>query len=122
METNFFLYVVKYCREGGIEMLAGFLVCLFVGLLIIFLGYQIHVKKRLFLLAGYQEETFVGDKNKLAKLSGVFSYIVGVATILLPFGLEKIGDVVGVVYAILIVFGTMVFLMKANMLNKSTTK
>ncbi|SFK60923.1 hypothetical protein SAMN04488573_101823 [Bacillus sp. 5mfcol3.1] len=34
-------------------MLAGFLVCLFVGLLIIFLVYQIHVKKRLFLLAGY---------------------------------------------------------------------
>lgn len=93
METKFFLYVVKYCREGGIEMLAGFLVCL-----------------------------FVGDKNKLAKLSGVFSYIVGVATILLPFGLKKIGDVVGVVYATLIVFGTMVFLMKANMLNKSTTK
>ncbi len=27
-------------------MLAGFLVCLFVGLLIIFLGYQIHVKKK----------------------------------------------------------------------------
>ncbi|ACK58827.1 conserved hypothetical protein [Bacillus cereus B4264] len=72
-------------------MLAGFLVCLFVGLLIIFLGYQIHVKKRLFLLAGYQEETFVGDKNKLAKLSGAFSYIVGVATIILPLGLEKIG-------------------------------
>ncbi|MGW5983176.1 DUF3784 domain-containing protein [Bacillus mycoides] len=103
-------------------MLAGFLVCLFVGLLIIFLGYQINVKKRLFMLAGYQEETFVGDKNKLAKLSGVFSYIVGVATILLPFGLEKIGDVVGIVYAILIVLGTIVFLIKANMLNKSTTK
>ncbi|MFP3394229.1 DUF3784 domain-containing protein [Brevibacillus sp. SIMBA_076] len=80
------------------------------------------MKKRLFLLAGYQEETFVGDKNKLAKLSGVFSYIVGVATILLPFGLEKIGDVVGIVYAILIVLGTIVFLIKANMLNKSTTK
>ena len=103
-------------------MLAGFLVCLFVGLLIIFLGYQIHVNKKLFLLAGYQEETFVGDKNKLAKLSGVFSYIVRVATILLPFGLEKIGDVVGIVYAILIVLGTIVFLIKANMLNKSTTK
>lgn len=69
-----------------------------------------------------KEIVFVGDKNKLAKLSGVFSYIVGVATILLPFGLEKIGDVVGVVYATLIVLGTMVFLMKANMLNKSATK
>lgn len=43
------------------------------------------------MLAGYQEETFVGDKNKLAKLSGAFSYIVGVATIILPLGLEKIG-------------------------------
>ncbi len=29
-------------------------------------------KKRLFLLAGYQEETFVGDKEKLAKISGFF--------------------------------------------------
>ncbi|HDR7355075.1 DUF3784 domain-containing protein [Bacillus wiedmannii] len=103
-------------------MQAGFLVCLFVGLLIIFLGYQIHVKKRLFLLAGYQEETFVGDKNKLAKLSGVFSYIVGVSTIILPFGLEKIGDVVAIVYTILVVLGTIVFIIKANLLNKSTTK
>ncbi|KKZ92224.1 MULTISPECIES: DUF3784 domain-containing protein [Bacillus cereus group] len=103
-------------------MQAGFLVCLFVGLLIIFLGYQIHVKKRLFLLAGYQEETFVGDKNKLAKLSGVFSYIVGVSTIILPFGLEKIGDVVAIVYTILVVLGTIVFIVKANLLNKRTTK
>ncbi len=38
----------------------------------------------MYLLAGYQEETFVGDKNKLAKLSGAFSYIVGVATIIFP--------------------------------------
>lgn len=103
-------------------MQAGFLVCLFVGLLIIFLGYQIHVKKRLFLLAGYQEETFVGNKSKLAKLSGVFSYIVGVSTIILPFGLEKIGDVVAIVYTILVVLGTIVFIVKANLLNKSTTK
>ncbi|CAM3854947.1 DUF3784 domain-containing protein [Bacillus cereus] len=103
-------------------MLAGFLICLVVGLLIIFLGYQIHVKKRLFLLAGYQEEMFIGDKNKLAKLSGVFSYIVGVATIILPFGLEKIGDVVGAVYAVLVVLGTIVFLIKVSLLNKSTTK
>ena len=48
----------------------------------------------------------------------MFSYIVGVATILLPFGLEKIGDVVVFVYAILIVLGTIVFLIKANMLNR----
>ncbi|UYX55365.1 DUF3784 domain-containing protein [Bacillus thuringiensis] len=81
-----------------------------------------HVKKRLFLLAGYQEETFVGDKNKLAKLSAVCSYIVGVVTIILPFGLEKIGDVVGIVYAILVVLGTIMFLIEANLLNKSTTK
>ncbi len=113
--------MVKYCR-GGVNMLAGFLICLFIGLLIIFLGYQIHVKKRLFLLAGYQEETFVGDKNKLAKHSGVFSYIVGVATMILPFGLERIGDVAGIVYAILVVLGTIVFIIKANLLNKSTIK
>ena len=74
------------------------------------------------MLAGYQEETFVGDKNKLAKLSGAFSYIVGVATIILPLGLEKIGAVVGIIYAILIVLGTIVFIIKANLLNKSVIK
>ncbi|AXR16238.1 hypothetical protein P4493_02595 [Bacillus thuringiensis] len=76
----------------------------------------------MFLLAGYQEETFVGDKNKLVKLSGAFSYIVGVATIILPLGLEKIGDVVGNIYTILIVLGTVVFIIKANLLNKSAIK
>ncbi|WP_142307900.1 DUF3784 domain-containing protein [Bacillus thuringiensis] len=76
----------------------------------------------MFLLAGYQEETFVGDKNKLVKLSGAFSYIVGVATIILPLGLEKIGDVVGNIYTILIVLGTVVFIIKANRLNKSAIK
>ncbi|HDR8244215.1 hypothetical protein CON17_19415 [Bacillus thuringiensis] len=74
------------------------------------------------MLAGYQEETFVGDKNKLVKLSGAFSYIVGVATIILPLGLEKIGDVVGNIYTILIVLGTVVFIIKANRLNKSAIK
>ncbi|MCU4814864.1 hypothetical protein HFP64_23635 [Bacillus sp. AC79A.1] len=76
----------------------------------------------MFLLAGYQEETFVGDKNKLVKLSGAFSYIVGVATIILPLGLEKIGDVVGNIYTILIVLGTVAFIIKANLLNKSAIK
>lgn len=74
------------------------------------------------MLAGYQEETFVGDKNKLVKLSGAFSYIVGVATIILPLGFEKIGDVVGNIYTILIVLGTVVFIIKANLLNKSAIK
>ncbi|EOP92222.1 hypothetical protein IGM_01835 [Bacillus cereus HuB4-4] len=74
------------------------------------------------MLAGYQEETFVGDKNKLVKLSGAFSYIVGVATIILPLGLEKIGDVVGNIYTILIVLGTVAFIIKANLLNKSAIK
>ncbi len=41
------------------------------------------------MLAGFLVCLFVGDKNKLAKLSGAFSYIVGVATIILPLGLEK---------------------------------
>ncbi|GMB75259.1 DUF3784 domain-containing protein [Bacillus cereus] len=79
-------------------------------------------EKEVVFVAGYPEETFVGDKNKLAKLSGAFSYIVGVATIILPLGLEKIGDVVGIVYVILIVLGTIVFIIKANLLNKSAIK
>ncbi|SCL89564.1 A0A073KDX1 (Multidrug ABC transporter permease) [Bacillus cytotoxicus] len=55
-------------------MIGGFIICFLLGMLIIMLGYQIHIKKRLFLLAGYQEETFVGDKEKLAKISVFFLY------------------------------------------------
>lgn len=58
--------------------------------------------QKLWLIAGYQEESFLGDKNKLAKLFGLFSYIVGIATFLLPFGLDFFGIISGIIYAVCI--------------------
>ncbi|MFB5253046.1 DUF3784 domain-containing protein [Bacillus mycoides] len=82
------------------------------------MGYQIHIKKKLWLIAGYQEETFVGDKERLAKVSGVFLYVVGIATFLLPFGLEIIGDIAAIIYAILVILGSLLVIVWGNLINK----
>ncbi|MBY0595320.1 DUF3784 domain-containing protein [Bacillus bingmayongensis] len=100
-------------------MIGGFIICFLVGMLILILGYQIHIKKRLFLLAGYQEETFVGDKEKLAKISGVFCYVIGITSALLPFGLKAIGDAAGIGYGIFVVISTIVLVIWGNVINKS---
>lgn len=99
-------------------MLGGFVICFLVGMLIVILGYQIHIKKRLFLLAGYQEETFIGDKKKLAKIAGVFSYVIGITTALLPFGLETIGGAAGIGYGIFVVISTIALVIWSNVINK----
>ncbi|MFE9081093.1 DUF3784 domain-containing protein [Bacillus mobilis] len=98
-------------------MMGGVIICALVGLIIVIMGYLIHIKKQLFFIAGYQEATFIGDKNKLAKLFGIFAYIVGIATILLPFGLELFGGIVGKIYATCIVAGTVFVLVRKQMIN-----
>ncbi|HEK9102478.1 DUF3784 domain-containing protein [Bacillus pfraonensis] len=99
-------------------MIGGFIICFLVGMLIIILGYQTHIKKRLFLLTGYQEETFIGDKKKLAKIAGFFSYVIGIATALLPFGLEAIGDAAEISYGVFVVISTIVLIIWGNVINK----
>ncbi|WP_060489047.1 DUF3784 domain-containing protein [Bacillus wiedmannii] len=99
-------------------MMSGLVICMLVGLIIIICGYLIHIKKYLFLINGYQEATFIGDKNKLAKLFGIFAYIVGIATFLLPFGLEFFGNIIGKIYAACIVAGTVFVLVRKQMINK----
>ncbi|USK99875.1 DUF3784 domain-containing protein [Bacillus tropicus] len=98
--------------------MSGFVVCTLVGLIIVIMGYLIHIKKQLFLIAGYQDATFIGDKNKLAKLFGIFAYIVGIATFLLPIGLEFFGGISGKIYATCVVVGTAFVLVRKQMLNK----
>ncbi|MCI0768431.1 MULTISPECIES: DUF3784 domain-containing protein [Bacillus] len=99
-------------------MVGGFITCTIVSLIMILIGYQIHIKKRLFLIAGYQEGNFIGDKNKLAKIFGMFSYLVGVVTFLLPFGLESLGDIVGIIFGVLVVLSTIGVIIWANLINK----
>lgn len=71
----------------------------------------------LFLIAGYDEETFVGDKEKLAKFAGIFSIFIGVITFVLPLGLEAIGSISGIVYTIIVLISTIIFVIKLNMQN-----
>ncbi|MEB2301253.1 DUF3784 domain-containing protein [Lysinibacillus xylanilyticus] len=99
-------------------MIAGYITCIVLALIIIFMGYLIHIKKKLWLIAGYQEDSFLGDKDKLAKLFGLFSYIVGIATFLLPFGLEFWGIVSGMIYAVCICLGTVATLVLKQIMNK----
>lgn len=98
-------------------MLAGFITCFIVGLLCIFMGYLTWKKKMLSLIAGYNEETFKGDKEKLAKAVGVFTIIIGLLTILLPFGLEYISEWVGLIFGAITLVGTIVLIIYVNKLN-----
>lgn len=99
-------------------MIGGYITCIVLAFIIILMGYLIHIKKKLWLIAGYQEEGFIGDKDKLAKLFGVFSYIVGIATFLLPFGLEFWGLTSGIIYAVCICLGTVATLVWKQIINK----
>ncbi|WP_099362652.1 DUF3784 domain-containing protein [Fredinandcohnia onubensis] len=98
-------------------MLAGFITCFIVGFLCIFMGLLVWKKKMLSLIAGYNEETFKGDRQKLAKAVGVFTIMIGVLTILLPFGLEFISEWIGLLYGAITVVGSIVLLIYVNKLN-----
>ncbi|MEH7385909.1 DUF3784 domain-containing protein [Bacillus sp. JJ1521] len=99
-------------------MLAGFIVCFFVGLLCIFMGFLIWKKKHLSLIAGYNEETYKGDKEKLAKVVGVFTIIVGLLTMVLPFGLEFVSELFGLLFGAIITIGSIVLVIYVIKLNK----
>jgi len=82
------------------------------------MGYLTWKKKILSLIAGYNEETFKGDKEKLAKAVGVFTIIIGVLTILLPFGLEFISEWVGLLFGAITFVGTILLIIYVNQLNR----
>ena len=53
-------------------IIGGVIVCLFTSSLLFFFSYMIWKKQQFTLIAGFKEETFKGDKNKLAKAVGGF--------------------------------------------------
>ena len=101
-------------------MLAGFFVCFFVGLFCILMGFLIWKKKYLSFIAGYNEHTYKGDKEKLAKAVGLFTIIVGLLTVLLPFGLEFVSEFFGLLFGAVITIGSVVLVIYVNKLNKPT--
>jgi hypothetical protein len=73
------------------------------GTIITFLGYLIGNKKMLFLIAGYRDDTFYGDKTIYAKRMGLIIMMIGIITILLPFSIMLFGNVVKQIYTTLLV-------------------
>ncbi|MGG0664358.1 DUF3784 domain-containing protein [Viridibacillus arvi] len=88
----------------------GLIITTIVGLICIVLGYLVWYKKMLFLIAGYNEATFEGDKEKLAKGTGVVLIISGIVTILFPFSLYWFGNTVGIIYCPILIIGIIVIM------------
>ena len=99
-------------------MLGGFIICFFVSLLLFLFSYLIWNKKQLSFISGYDEKTFKGDKNKLAKAVGSFLIVVGILTLFLPFALEFIGSFVGTIFMVVIVVGIIRLVIQINSINK----
>lgn len=91
-------------KDGRADMnLNGFILTLIVGFILILLGYLIWYKKMLFLIAGYNETTFEGDKEKLAKGTGIVLILLGIVLIVLPYFLYWFGKTL--VYCLLAIIG-----------------
>lgn len=97
----------------------GFITCFFVSLLLFFFSYLIWKKKNLSLIAGFDEQTYKGDKNKLAKAVGSFCMIIGILTLILPFALEFSGDIGGILYTVFVIIGTIGVIIYINLINKN---
>ncbi|WP_438313190.1 DUF3784 domain-containing protein [Sporosarcina sp. FA9] len=81
---------------------------LFASTFCIIFGYLIWKKEELSLISGYNEKTFSGDKEKLARGIGILLIVIGILTILLPFGLEFVGSITGIIYGFIVVVGSVV--------------
>jgi hypothetical protein len=96
------------------EFSQGVLICVLIGLLFFLFAWLIWKKKKLWLIAGYQESEFQGDKNKLARDMGIFCMIIGVIIMISPFAIHYIGEwMIGVLIPLFIVL-TIGVIVKVN--------
>jgi len=93
--------------------------CLFTSAVLFLFSYLIWKKQEFTLIAGFNENTFQGDKNKLANAVGFFLMACGVLILILPFGIELVGLVAGQVISILIILGIVILVFYILRLNKS---
>ena len=99
-------------------VLGGIITCLFVSVILFSFSFLIWKKKDLSFVSGYNEQTFKGDKNKLANAVGIFLMINAVLTLILPFALEFIGTISGIIFAIILLTGIIALAMYINSINK----
>lgn len=90
------------------------LVGIVISVIFFILGYLIWKKQKLWLLAGYQDSEFKGDKRKLARDGGIFCIIIGILTLALSLFINLVGDILGIIYAAVIVILSILFIIKAN--------
>lgn len=96
----------------------GIVACIFVSMLLSLFSFVIWKKKDLSFIAGYNEQTFSGDKNKLANAVGAFLMVCAVLTLILPFALEFIGAIVGILFAIILITGIIGLVIYIKFINK----
>ena len=71
----------------------GLVTSLIIGMAFIVVGWLIWRKKKLDLIAGYHEDTYQGDKEKLARRIGIVAIAIGVITSIFPISLLILGDI-----------------------------
>ncbi|WP_409304956.1 DUF3784 domain-containing protein [Peribacillus sp. SCS-155] len=87
------------------------LTSIFVATAFFIFSYLIWKRKMLFLIIGYEEKRFFGDKNTLAKRVGYILATMGVLTLLVPIMSPIFGSVVMYIYVstviILVIVGSL---------------
>ncbi|MGG3801736.1 DUF3784 domain-containing protein [Metabacillus fastidiosus] len=102
-------------------LLGGILSCALTSVILFLFSYLIWSKKELSLISGYNEKTFKGDKDKLAKAVGLLLVINGILVLILPFGLEFIGSVAGIIIMIVMFISIIGLGIYVKFINKSRT-
>ena len=99
-------------------VLGGIVVCIFISVILSLFSFVIWKKKDLSFVAGYNEQTFSGDKNKLANAVGAFLMISAVLILMLPFALEFIGGIAGILLSTILITGIIGLVIYIKSINK----
>ncbi|CAH0344258.1 DUF3784 domain-containing protein [Bacillus sp. CECT 9360] len=84
------------------------------GIAIIIFGYLIGFRKMLFLIIGYSESNFYGNKDKYAKRVGLFVVAFGSLIITMPFSVMVFGDIATEVYKYLVITMVIILVVVSN--------
>lgn len=68
-----------------LEFLPSNILSSLIGMIFLLFGWLIWKKKLLILFTDYDESTFKGNKNQLAKEMGIFFICYGIAIIFVPY-------------------------------------
>ena len=99
-------------------VLGGIVACIFVSVILSLFSFVIWKKRDLSFVAGYNEQTFRGDPHKLANAVGAFLMRSAVLTLILPFALQFIGEIAGILFTIILITGIIGLVIYIKFINK----